>query len=311
MDKKNLITSVRTYATSANLGPGFDCAGIALDIYNDCRVYENNSKNSCVSIKGPEIYGISKDEDNLICRTIEKVLIKKYGQFYEKYKKPIEIECEINVPVERGLGSSSTAVVAGLLIANRIYGLDYDLTELLNIGLEIESHPDNIAPCLSGGLVVSYKSRSGSYCFEKIRIMENFRIMLMIPDYKVNTNSARKLIPEFISKEDAILNIANFAMLINRLKDGNLENAADFIRDRMHQPYRKDVYPDSMELVDELNNRFGMPAAISGSGPTVLAFIPEEKFEEFNSGIFPDLQCKYQKFQFQFTSINNSGSYSY
>jgi homoserine kinase len=311
MDKKNLLTRVRTYATSANLGPGFDCAGLALDIYNDCEVYENNSKNSCFSIKGLENQGIAKGENNLILRTIKKALQKKYGQFYEKYQKSVEIVCEIKVPVERGLGSSSTAVVAGLLIANKLYELDFNLTELLNIGLEIEPHPDNIAPCLSGGLAISYKSRSGSYCFEKISIMENFRIMLMIPDYKVNTNAARKLVPEFISKEDAILNIANFAMLINRLKDGNLENAVDFIRDRIHQPYRKDVYPDSMEIVEELNNRFGMLAAISGSGPTVLAFVPEKKFEEFNSSIVLELQNKYCRFKLQFTSINNSGSCSY
>ena len=310
MDKRNLLTRVRTYATSANLGPGFDCAGLALDIYNDCEVYENNSKNSSFSIKGLENQGIAKDENNLILRTIKKALQKKYGQFYEKYQKPVEIVCEIKVPVERGLGSSSTAVVAGLLIANKIYELDFTLTELLNIGLEIEPHPDNIASCLSGGLVISYKSRSGSYCFEKISIMENFRIMLMIPDYKVNTNAARKLIPEFISKEDAILNIANFAMLINRLKDGNLENAVDFIRDRIHQPYRKDVYPDSMEIVEELNNRFDIPAAISGSGPAVLAFIPEKNFEEFNSGIVRELQNKYCRFKLQFTTLNNSGSYS-
>ena len=311
MDKKNLLTRVRTFATSANLGPGFDCAGLALDIYNDCEVYENNSKNSSVSIKGFQNQEIAKDENNLIFRTIKKALQKKYGQLYEKYQKTVEIACEINVPVERGLGSSSTAVVAGLLIANKIYKLDFTLTELLNIGLEIEPHPDNIAPCLSGGLAISYKSRSGSYCFEKIRIMENFRIILMIPDHKVNTDSARKLIPEFISKEDAILNIANFAMLINRLKDGNLDNAVDFIRDRIHQPYRKDVYPDSIEIVEELNNRFGMLAAISGSGPTVLAFVPEDKFEGFNSGIAPKLQSKYPGFKLQFTDINNSGSFSY
>jgi len=310
MNKKKLLTKVRTYATSANLGPGFDCAGLALNIYNDCEIYENNSKNSCVSIKGLENQGIAKDENNLICRTIKKTLQRKYGQFYEKYQRSIEIVCDINVPVERGLGSSSTAVVAGLLIANKIYELDFNLMELLNIGLEIEPHPDNIASCLSGGLVISYKSKSGSYCFEKVSINENFRIMLMIPDYKVNTNEARKLIPEFISREDAILNIANFAMLINRLKDGNLENAADFIRDRMHQPYRKDVYPDSMEIVEELNNRFDILAAISGSGPTVLAFIPEKKFEGFNSGIVPDFQNKYPGFKLKFTTITHSGSYA-
>lgn len=309
MNDKELLTRVRTYATSANLGPGFDCAGLALNIYNDCEVYDRDSGNNCVTIKGYANPGIAKDESNLICKTIKKALQKKYGQFYEKHRKSIEIVCEINVPVERGLGSSSTAVVAGLLIANKIYGLGFDLIELLNIGLELEPHPDNIAPCLSGGLAISYKSRSGIYGFEKVSIKENFRIMLMIPDHKVNTNEARKLIPGLIPKEDAISNIANFAMLINRLKDGNLENAVDFIRDSMHQNYRKKVYPDSMEIVEELNNKFDIPAAISGSGPTVLAFISEKKFEDFNNGISTDLKNKYGSFKLQFTTITQSGSY--
>lgn len=311
MDDKKLLTRVRTCATSANLGPGFDCAGIALNIYNDLEVYANNSKKSCVSLKGQNISGIAKDENNLICRTIKKALEKKFGASFEDYQKPIEIICEINVPVERGLGSSSTAVAAGLLIANKIYDLNFSITELLNIGLEIEPHPDNIAPCLAGGLVISYKSKSGSYNFEKIAVKENFRILLMIPDYKVNTNGARKLIPDTIPKEDAILNIANFAMLISRLKDGNLENATDFIRDRIHQPYRKNVYPDSLSLVEELNNSFEIPAAISGSGPTALAFIPESRFEYFNAEVIGILKSKYPDFAFRLTAISNKGSYCY
>ncbi|MHB1346410.1 MAG: homoserine kinase [Candidatus Humimicrobiaceae bacterium] len=309
MNKKNLLAKVRTYATSANLGPGFDCAGLALNIYNDCEVYDINSQKSCITINGHENPGIARDENNLICRTIKKALQKKYGLSYEKYEKSIEIACDINVPVERGLGSSSTAVVAGLLIANKIYELDFSLNELLNIGLELEPHPDNIAPCLSGGLAISYRSGSGIYCFEKIEIKENFKILLLIPDHKVNTNEARKLIPDLIPKQDAISNIANFAMFINRLKEGNLENAVDFIRDSMHQNYRKKVYPDSMKIVETLNNKFDIPAAISGSGPAVLAFVTEKKFEEFNSCISAELQNKYRNFKSQFTSITHSGSY--
>ncbi|MCL6087690.1 MAG: homoserine kinase [Actinobacteria bacterium] len=306
---KKLLTKVRTFATSANLGPGFDCAGLALDIYNDFEVYEGNSKKNCVFFNGQDIQGIAKDENNLICITIRKVLERKFGLNFINYQKPIEVTCKINVPVERGLGSSSTAVVAGLLIANRIYDLNLDILELLNIGLEIEPHPDNIAPCLAGGLVISYKSKNGSYKFEKINIIENFKILLMIPDFKINTNGARKLIPDLIPKEDAILNIANFAILISRLKDGNIENAADFIRDKMHQPYRKDVYPDSLNIVEELNNNFEIPAAISGSGPTAFAFISESRFKDFNEKIMPDLKVKYSDFEFKFTKISNKGSY--
>ena len=309
MSSKKLLTKVRAFATSANLGPGFDCAGLALDIYNDFEVYENDSNESCVFSIGKDIQGIPKDENNLICITIRKVLEKKFGSDFINYQKPIEVICKINIPIERGLGSSSTAVVAGLLIANKIYDLNLDILELLNIGLEIEPHPDNIAPCLAGGFVISYKSKNGSYKFEKINIIENFKILLVIPDFKINTNSARKLIPDLIPKEDAILNIANFAILVSRLKDGNLENTADFIRDKMHQPYRKDVYPDSLNVVEELNNNFGIPAAISGSGPTALAFISESRFKIFGKKILPNLKVKYSKFKFKFTEISNKGSY--
>lgn len=310
MNNKKLLTKVRTYATSANLGPGFDCAGMALNIYNDCSVFLNK-KDSCVALKGQNISEIAKDENNLICRTIKKVLEKKYAENFAQYEKPLEIICEINVPVERGLGGSSTAVVAGLLIANKVYDLNLSIRELFNIGLEIEPHPDNIAACLAGGLVISYKSKSGNYDFEKISIKENFKILLMIPDHKVNTSKARKLIPDLVPKEDAILNIANFAILINRLKEGNLKDATDFIRDKLHQQYRRDIYPDSLKLVEELNNIYQIPAAISGSGPSALAFIPENTFETFYSQSLVKLKKKFSDFKFTLTSISNKGSYCY
>jgi len=311
MNSGKLLTRVRTYATSANLGPGFDCVGLALDISNDCEVYSGNSKNSIVLLKGQNIQGIAKDCNNLIFKTIKKVLQKKYGACYEQYERPVKIVCEINVPVERGLGSSSTAVVAGLLIANKIYDLNLSNAELLNIGLQLEPHPDNIAPCLAGGLVISYRLKSGDYSFEKINIKENFKIMLMIPDFKVNTHEARKLIPDLIPKEDAISNIANFAMLINCFKEGNMESATSFIRDRIHQPFRRNVYPDSLNLVDELNNDYEIPAAISGSGPAALAFIPENKFESFLSGSMTILKKKYTNFEFKLATVSNKGSYCY
>ncbi|MCE5328832.1 homoserine kinase [bacterium] len=311
MNDKKLLTRVRTYATSANLGPGFDCAGIALDIYNECEVYSGNSKNSRISLKGRNAHGIVEDGNNLIFKTIRKVLEKKYGACYGKYEKPVEIVCEINVPVERGLGGSSTAVVAGLLIANKIYSLNLSDTELLNIGLDIEPHPDNIAPCIAGGLVISYRLKSGNYSFEKIKIKENFKILLMIPGFKVNTSEARKLIPDLIPKEDAISNIANFAMLINCFKEGNMENAANFIRDKIHQPFRKNIYPHSFNLVEELNNDYEIPAAISGSGPAVLAFIPESRFSAFSADVLDALKKKYQNFEFKLTAIRNKGSYCF
>jgi homoserine kinase len=311
MNENKMITRVRTFATVANLGPGFDCAGMALDLYNDHEVYENQDGKDCVFIEGNDRHRIATDGNNLICRTIRKTYEIKTGKKFEDLKKNFRIITHIGVPVERGLGSSSTAVVAGLLIADRVFGFGMTRKELLNAGLEIESHPDNIAPCISGGLVVCYRDRNNEIGFKKIRTGNNFKILLIIPDYKVNTNEARKLVPDSFPREDVIANISNFALLINSFASGDFTDASDFINDRIHQPYRKAVYPDSISLVEELNETAGLPAAIGGSGPTVFAIIPENKMKEANIYVEETLKKKYPEFDYIFTSISSKGSYCY
>ena len=311
MNENRIITRVRTFATSANLGPGYDCAGMALDLYNDHEVYENPAGHDCVFIAGNEEHKITTDDNNLICRTIKKTYEIKTGKNFEDLGKSFKIICRIGVPVERGLGSSSTAVVAGLLIADKIFGFGLSQKELLNIGLKIESHPDNLAPCISGGLVVCYRNRKDEVDFKKIEIKKSFKILLIIPNYKVNTIEARKLIPDFFPRGDVIANIANFALLINSFVTGDFKDAADFINDKLHQPYRKEVYPDSMMIVQELNERMGLPAAIGGSGPTVFAIISENRLEDARIYVEETLKVKYPAFDFRITSISDKGSYCY
>jgi len=309
MKLKKLITRVRTFATSANLGPGYDCAGMALDIYNDHEVYESHDGKNRVFINGDDNYGIANDENNLICRSIRKAYEKKTGKRFESLNMGFEIICNIEVPVERGLGSSSTAVVAGLLIANKVFNLDLSQRDFLNIGMEIEPHPDNLAPCISGGLVICFRDRGNNFDFKRIKIKDNFKVLLMIPDFKVNTNEARKLIPDSFPKEDSIANISNFALLLNSFISGDFTGMTDFINDRLHQPYRKNVYPDSMLLVDELNNKYGLPSAISGSGPTVFAIIPDDKVNEANDIVEEVLKKQFPRFKFKMTAVSSKGSY--
>jgi len=311
MSEKKLLTRVRTFATSANLGPGYDCAGLALNIYNEHEVYLSDLNSNCVSIKGSNDYGIEKDDNNLICRTIKKVIQKKFGLKFDTKEIFLEIKCKINVPVGRGLGSSSTAIVAGLLIANKIYNLNLSKKEMLNIGVEIEPHPDNLASCISGGLTICYKNKNNEFDFEKIKIKRNFKVLLMIPNYKINTNEARKLIPNSFPKEDVVSNIANFALLINSMISGDFERAPDFIDDKIHQPYRRKIYENSFSLMIELINKYELPAAISGSGPTVFAIIPKIRQEEFELKILEKLKSSFPDFKFKLTSVNERGSYCY
>ncbi len=311
MNENKVITKVRTFATAANLGPGYDCAGMALDLYNEHEVYENPDGKDCVFIEGNDRHKIATDGNNLICRTIRKTYEIKTGKKFEDLKKNFRIVTHIGVPVERGLGSSSTAVVAGLLIADKIFNFNLSQRELLNIGLEIESHPDNLAPCISGGLVICYRNRENEIDFKRIETCGKFKILLIIPNHKVNTNEARKLIPDFFPKEDVITNISNFALLVDSFVTGDFKNAPDFINDRLHQPYRKTVYPDSMMIVEELNERISLPAAIGGSGPTVFAIIPGNRMEDAKEYVEGILKLKYPEFEYKFTSISNKGSYCY
>lgn len=306
-----LLATVRTSASSGNLGPGYDIAGLALDIYNEHLVYESETGDYFIKIKSRRRSNLPTDSSNLIVETIKKVL-KKFSFKINKDKKLFEIEkplkiiCKIGIPIQRGLGSSSSAIVAGLLIANKVYNLDLTEQDLFNIGLEIEGHPDGIAASLAGGLVICYRNKS--FGFKKINLNQNYKILLMIPDLKVSTREARKLIPSKIPVEDCVYNITNFCLLVNSLKEGNLEKAIIFMGDRLHQNYRRKMYPLSMELIDDLNGKWGIPATISGAGPTVIGIMDDIISEKYRS-LKGDIIGNYPDFKPVITSINNKGSY--
>lgn len=311
MSTNQLLVRVRTFATIANLGPGYDCAGMALDLFNDHEVYETEEEEDCIFIEGNDHHKIATDDSNLICRTIKKTYEIKTNKKFHESRKNFKIFCRMGIPVERGLGSSSAAVVAGLLIADKIFGFNLSQKELLEFGLNIESHPDNLAPCISGGLSISYTNKKGKTDFKKIEIKENFKVLLAIPDYKVNTNEARKLIPSAFPREDVVANISNFGLLVNSFISGNFDGATEFISDRLHQPYRKSVYPSSMKLVDDLNKEAGFAAAIGGSGPTVFAIIPLKRLDDASSYVEKNLKAKYPDFEFMLTSVSRKGSYCF
>ncbi len=309
MSNNQLLVKVRTFATIANLGPGYDCAGMALDLFNDHEVYEASDGQDCIFIEGNDVHRIATDDSNLICKTLKNTYETKTLKKFSELKKNFKIFCRMGIPVERGLGSSSAAVVAGLLIADKIFDFNLSQKELLELGLKIESHPDNLAPCISGGLSISYTNKKNKTDFKKIDIKENFKILLAIPNFKVNTNEARKLIPSDFPREDVVANISNFALLINSFISGNFNGASEFINDRLHQPYRKAVYPLSMKLVDELNEKANFAAAIGGSGPTVFAIIPLERLDEALSYVEKNLKTKFADFEFRLTSVSRKGSY--
>ena len=247
--------------------------------------------------------GIPLDSSNLIFQAV-KALLSKYSIAEER---PLKVINHIGVPVGKGLGSSATAVVAGLLATNKIYGLGLDTADLVCAGLQIEPHPDNIAPCLAGGLIICYEDGCCSY--KKIEIEKDYKVMLLIPDFHINTHEARKLIPDKIPLKDAIFNISNFALLIKSLQEADLDGAAVFIRDKVHQPYRRGLYKKSMQLVDVLNEKYKIPSAISGSGPSVFSIMDKSRYEKYFEEIKINLLKEYSDFKIIITGTNNKGSW--
>ncbi len=308
------LFGVRTCATSANLGPGYDIAALALDIYNEYRVHPGTSTGYGIRFTGT--YASVLDKEKSSNKLLEKAIKKTLEKFSDRIKaKETALECKdyfnieviANIPPGKGLGSSASAVVAGILIANKAYGLDLNKGQLFQTAIELESSPDNSAAALSGGLAIVYRSKE-TLLFEKIELNTDYKILLMVPPQETATDAARKLIPKKVPIEDAIENISNFSLLVKSLEEENLDDASIFIRDNLHQKYRRDLYPESAGLVEDLIDNWQIPAAISGSGPAVIAIMDKDRFEEYKAKRGA-MTGKYLAFKSIITSINNRGSY--
>jgi homoserine kinase len=337
-DRRPLF-KVKTCATCANIGPGYDIAAIALDIFNECTVFKGKGKDHSINFRGPFAAELGKhaSRDDLVIKAIRSV-IKKFtgrirpgGQYknedgagteegslnpagvrlegHEDSRIPevFEVDMTVNIPPGKGLGSSASAVIAGLLIANKAYNMGLNKKELFQTAAEIESSPDNAAAALSGGMAVVYRS-GRQYLFEKISLSSSYRILLMIPPGIADTKEARKLMPDRVPVEDVIQNISNFSLLVKYLEEDDPGGAAVFIKDHLYQKYRKDLYPRSFDLVNELIEIHGIPASISGAGPAVMAIMDKDMFEKYKN-IKGRIAGKYLSFQDMVTGICDSGSY--
>ena len=309
-DSKPLF-GVRTCATSANLGPGYDIAALALDIYNEYRVHPGSPSGSSIGFAGPYASVLDKGKSGsgrrLLTGAIDRTLEKFSDRIKNIEKIPLDIEVIANIPPGKGLGSSASAAVAGVLIANKAYNLGLNKRELFQTAVELESSPDNAAAALSGGLAIVYRQKE-KFLFEKIGLSAGYRILLMIPHIETGTDTARGFIPKKVPIEDAVGNISNFSLLVKCLEEENLDDALIFIRDNLHQKYRKDLYPASFGLVRDLIEIYGIPAYISGAGPAVAAIMDEDMFARFKE-IRGKITANHLSFQSMVTSISSSGSY--
>ena len=267
--------SVRVPATSANLGPGFDCVGVALPIYNTITIEETVLPGTGVQINAfkdengvdvPITEHVPLDENSIIYKAVE-LLYNSIGQTPAELK----ITVQTQIPVSRGLGSSASVIVGGLLAANELLGKPADEVALLSIATEVEGHPDNITPALTGGLVLTSQEADGSVIYTKLDWPEDWLITVCIPDYELSTDISRSVLPKEVPMQDAVYNAKHLAMFIQAVnnKDADLLRLA--LHDKLHQPYRMKLVPGLDKITENLKHEESvLGCVLSGAGPSII-----------------------------------------
>lgn len=260
---------VRAPATSANLGPGFDAFGLALGLYDDIVVRVADS-GLHIDIAGEGADTLPRDERHLLIRSLRTAFEALGGQ-----PRGLEVVCANRIPHGRGLGSSSAAICAGLVAARAVTtGGEFRLndTALLELATEIEGHPDNVAACLFGGFTLAW-TEGGAARAIRMDPAEAVVPVVFVPARPLLTETARGLLPRTVPHVDAAANAGRAALLVEALTR-RPELLLPATEDRLHQEYRAPAMADSVELVHRLRAD-GIPAVISGAGPTVLALTGE------------------------------------
>jgi len=257
--------TVQVPATTANIGPGFDCLGAALSLYNRFKftLAENNS----IELSGTQAQGVFLDlsPNNLLYHSFLRLY-----QHIDHFAPTVKMSVEINVPLSRGLGSSATAIVGGLLAANAMAGNRLTKKEIRNLAISIEGHPDNVVPALLGNCQLSVGG-PGNWQISQIQWHSDVVAILAIPDFKLSTEKARAVLPNQYSRQDAIFNMSHLALLIKGLETGNPKWLKESLQDRLHQPYRQSLIPGYDAVYGAAMDAKAHGLVISGAGPTLLA----------------------------------------
>ncbi|SCY40098.1 homoserine kinase [Alkaliphilus peptidifermentans] len=261
-------------ATTANIGPGFDCLGIALNLYNTIEV-EEIDEGLIIEVEGIDKELIEANENNLVYISMMKVF-----KTLAYLPTGLKIKQLNNIPVARGLGSSAATIVGGLVAANKICNNKLSRDEILNMAIEIEGHPDNVAPALLGGFVVSFKEDE-EIQYVNFQVDEKLSFWAVFPDVSLSTSLARSILPDTILFKDAVYNIGKASILVAALASGKYNLIAHALKDRLHQPYRIELM-ESLKLIFNYAEKDNMNVYLSGAGPTVILLSVKNQNEDAN-----------------------------
>lgn len=278
---------VQVPATSANVGSGFDAVGIALTLYNHIYFTEEPDKDSItIEIEGLGQKEITTNfEENLVARAMRAAALKNRGSL----PKGGTLRLVNSIPACRGLGSSSTALVGGLLIGDALTGSKMSREDMLSMATVLEGHPDNVAPAIYGGLSVSIMV-DGQTLTNSIPIDEDLSFVTVSPEIIISTEEARKALPKTIDYQSAVFNVSRVSFLVSSLFTKQYDRIVYGLQDKLHVPYRIRLIPSGDLVLQAAMEAGALGATISGSGSTLIAFATEHENEIMNAmvGCFND-----------------------
>ncbi|HOC09453.1 MAG TPA: homoserine kinase [Bacillota bacterium] len=292
---------VKVPATSANMGPGFDCMGVALDIYNTVAA-EEIPEGLVIENHGRDAGLIGKDDSNLIYKAM-KTVFEKVGYI----PAGLKITSYNEIPVARGLGSSAASTAAGLILANAMTGETLSLEEIIRLGTALEGHPDYIVPALIGGMTLSYSQDTSSVGYIKVDFPENLRMLVMVPDFMLSTTKARMVLPQQVELGNAVFNISRAALMVAALTAGKLEHLKYAVQDRLHQPYREKLIPGMQEVFEQAYNAGARGVFLSGAGSTIVAMVDADN-SDFLSRLRAFLERMSYNWELKFVNVSRQGA---
>ena len=263
------LVRVKAPATTANMGPGYDCLGMALDVWNTIEIEVLDSGEPVVEVTGEGAGELETGRDNLVYRSMEFLF-----QDAEQEMPMVRIRCDNAIPLARGMGSSAAAIAGGLVAANAICSQIYTPNDLLEMAATIEGHPDNVAAAVLGGmqLVISDKTEEGSRLYTvPINVPPELHAVVFVPQVRIATEDARAVLPEKVSVADAVHNMGRVGLLVASMATNHPEYLAIATQDLLHQPYRQPLFPAMKVIFKAALDAGALGVFLSGSGSTVLA----------------------------------------
>ena len=292
------MIKVRIPATSANIGSGFDSLGVAVNMYNYVYLQEAEG----ITITSRDWADIPLDEENLVYKTA-----KYLHDLCGRPLRGLEIEQINNIPLARGLGSSSACIIGGLLGANEMMGCPLTQDEIIDIAAVMEGHPDNSTPALTGGLITAVLD-NGKVYYVKQEVLGELKFAAIIPDFELHTSQARGVLPQSLPHTDARFNLSRAALMAVSLYSGKYENLRAAADDRLHQPYRIGLIPGGDKVMEACYQNGAYAAYISGAGSAIMAIF-NDRVLDFEQKTRDDLDSMgLHSWKLHILSIDNNGA---